>query len=397
MTYFILAAAGTTLLIAIWLEHVRLSRAVFRPPVPPRKLERYPSITVIRPIRGLDPGCRDNTLALLEQVYPGEVQTLFVFDHVGDPALPLVSEFVRTAPCGKNAQVLIAGPPPPHRTGKLNAMICGLAHARGELIAFNDSDTRPTPYLLRLLADELMSRPNIGCTFTPVVTHRAPVTAGEAGYALLVNAWYGPSVTAAGGPRGELPFIMGELMLLKRSAIEAIGGLECCEGQLVDDMYLGHCIQKAGLKNVMVRWPLPIVTDRLSLKEFFKLFRRWIACSQSGLPAGFVRQNWIRGMIAAASLVLTAGALVAAPLWAALPSAAALLLFTWSQLELHEKFSGQRLKKRHAWVPAALPLAGGLVTASTRIDPKIDWRGRSYALDQTSRLARDQEHAAGST
>ncbi|MBL8953279.1 MAG: glycosyltransferase [Myxococcaceae bacterium] len=394
MTY-LFAAAAIVLLLAIIIEHVRLSRAVIRPPVPPRKLERYPSITVIRPIRGLDAGCKENTIALLEQVYPGEVQTLFVFDHVGDPALPLVSELVRTLPSGKNAQVLIAGPPPPQRTGKLNAMICGLAHARGELIAFNDSDTRPTPYLLRLLADALMSRPGIGCTFTPVVTHRPPVTVGEAGYALLVNSWYGPSVTAAAGPRGELPFIMGELMLLTREAIQKIGGLECCEGQLVDDMHLGRCIAKVGLKNVMVRWPLPIVTDRLSLKEFFKLFRRWIACSTSGLPASFIRANWLRGIEAGGAIALTVAGLFTMPLWATLPAVAALVAFTWSQLELHEKFSGQRLKKRHAWVPAALPLAGGVVMASTKIDPKVDWRGRSYSLDEAARLAREQEHAAG--
>ena len=156
---------GAVLFLLIALEHARLSRTVFRPPVPPPRRDTYPSLTVIRPIRGLDAGCRENTLALLEQEYPGEVQTLFVFDHVGDPGLPIVSEIVRGR---ANAQVLIAGPPPPERTGKLNAMICGLQHARGELIAFNDSDSRPTPHLLRLLADELLDRPGTGCTFTPV-------------------------------------------------------------------------------------------------------------------------------------------------------------------------------------------------------------------------------------
>ncbi|MBK7864434.1 MAG: glycosyltransferase [Archangiaceae bacterium] len=390
----IFAALGAALFVAIWLQHTRLSRAVFRPPVPPRRRESYPSITVIRPIRGLDPGCKENTLALLEQVYPGEVQTLFVFDHVGDPALPIVSELVRTSPAGRNAQVLIAGPPPPSRTGKLNAMICGLQHARGELIAFNDSDSRPTPYLLRLLADELLADEKIGCTFTPVVTHRAPMTAGEAGYTLLVNAWYGPSVAAATGPRGELPFIMGELMLLTRHAIKAIGGLECAEGQLVDDMYLGKAIREAGLHNVMVRWPLPIVTDKLTLVDFFKLFRRWVACSQSGLPASFVRGNWLRGLFAGGALALTVAALVLGHAGAAIFPAAALALFSYSQLNLHEKFSGQKLKLRHFWMPAALPLIGGLVSASTKLDPRVDWRGRSYDLDAAAKLSRQQRHVA---
>jgi ceramide glucosyltransferase len=391
------AALGTGLFIAIWIDHLRLWRAVFRPPVPPRRRESYPSITVIRPIRGLDAGCKENTVALLEQVYPGEVQTLFVFDHVGDPALPIVSELVRTHPAGKNAQVLIAGPPPAQRTGKLNAMICGLNAAHGELIAFNDSDSRPTPYLLRLLADELLSDTKIGCTFTPVVTHRAPLTLGEAGYTLLVNAWYGPAAAAAGGAGGELPFIMGELMLLRRSALEAIGGLECAEGQLVDDMYLGACIRQAGFKNVMVRWPLPIVTDRFSVPEFFQLFRRWIACSQSGLPPSFLRTSQVRGMLGGGALMLTVLALALGHTWSALFSGAAMVLFAYSQLTLHEKFSGQRLKVRHMWLPGLLPLLGGIVVASTKLDPRIDWRGRSYDLNSAARLAERQRHAASET
>ncbi len=393
----IIAVVGAVLFVAIWLEHASLSKSIFRPPVPPKRLEKYPSITVIRPIRGLDPGCRENTIALLEQVYPGEVQTLFVFDHVGDPALPVVSEIVRTMPCGKNAQVLIAGPPPPNRTGKLNAMICGLTAARGELIAFNDSDSRPTPYLLRVLADELLSNDKIGCAFTPVVTHRAPQTAGEVGYTLLVNAWYGPAVTAASGQTGELPFIMGELMLLSRKAIDAIGGLECAQGQLVDDMYLGACIHKAGLKNVMVRWPLPLVTDRIDMKDFFHLFRRWLACSQSGLPPDFLRRNWRRGVEAGAAFALTLLGLFVGHGWAAIFPGAALLLFSWSQLELHEKFSGQRVQLKHAWMPAVLPLIGGIVQISTRLKPKISWRGRSYDLNASATLSqRPHEERASS-
>ena len=47
--------------------------------------------------------------------------------------------------------MLLAGKPPPGRTGKLNAMMLGEARAQGELIAFSDSDTRPGPHLVRVL------------------------------------------------------------------------------------------------------------------------------------------------------------------------------------------------------------------------------------------------------
>ncbi len=167
----------------------------------------YPSVTVIRPIRGLDAGCRENTLALLHQHYAGQRETLFVFDSSSDAGLPIVSELIRGR---RDARIIIAGPPPPHRTGKLNAMICAMAQAKGELIAFNDSDTRPAPWLLRELVDALMTNPLAGSSFAPVVTHRAPHTAGETGYSLLVNAWCtgrGAAARAA-GPMEQLPFIM---------------------------------------------------------------------------------------------------------------------------------------------------------------------------------------------
>jgi hypothetical protein len=106
-----------------------------------------------------------------------------------------------------------------------------------------------------------------------------------------------------------------------------------------------------------------------------------------------VRGQQLRGALGGAAFALTAAALAAAPLWAAVPPAAALFLFTWSQLRLHEQFSGQRVKWRHAWLPALLPIVGGLVSASMRLDPTIDWRGRSYSLDEAARLARQQERA----
>ena len=47
---------------------------------------------------------------------------------------------------------------------------------------------------------------------------------------------------------GELPFIMGQLMVFRRPALRAIGGVACAEGQLVDDMYIGKRVHEAGFR-----------------------------------------------------------------------------------------------------------------------------------------------------
>ena len=42
---------------------------------------------MLRPIRGLDPGARENLDALLELEYPGELETVFLLDDEDDRAI----------------------------------------------------------------------------------------------------------------------------------------------------------------------------------------------------------------------------------------------------------------------------------------------------------------------
>jgi ceramide glucosyltransferase len=388
----VLAAFGALLFVLILLGHRQLARAISRPAVPAPGRERYPSVTVIRPIRGLDIGSRENAEALLEQQYPGEQETLFIVDSESDPAFPVMVELVRArASRGLGrAEVLLAGKPPPGRTGKLNAMMLGEARAQGELIAFSDSDTRPGPHLLRVLVEELLARPDAGDTFAPIVAQSDVATAGDVAYELLVNSWYGPSVALAAGERGEMGFIMGQLMVFTRQALAAVGGVQCAEGQFVDDMYIGQCVARAGFKNIIVPYPLRIVTGGLGLRQFIRVFRRWMLFSQGGLPARFTRPNWFRGVLYFAALGAIAVA-VGTESWAgALLSAAAAALFVWSEVDLQRRFGGPPVALKHLWVAPVLPVVAALVTLSTKINRQVDWRGRSYSLDSSARLARER-------
>lgn len=382
------AALGAALFILILLGHFQMARAILRPPIPAPRLKSYPSVTVIRPIRGLDIGSRENAEALLDQAYPGEQETLFVLDTDTDPAFPLMVELVRArAAAGKGrAEVLLAGKPPPGRTGKLNAMMLGEARAKGELIAFSDSDTRPGAHLLRVLVEELVARPEAGDTFAPVVAQSDVTRAGDVGYELLVNPWYGGSVALAAGENGELPFIMGQIMVFTRQALSAVGGVQCAEGQFVDDMYIGQCIARAGFKNVMVSYPLRIVTGGLGPRQFIRVFRRWMLFSTGGLPASFTRPNWLRGALYFTALIATGVALATGNWVGALLPAVAVALFVWSQVDLQKRFGGPAVALKHLWVPAVLPIVAALVAFSTKLNRRVDWRGRSYTLDASAKL-----------
>jgi len=387
----ILVAFALLLLLELWRSHRAQRRGINeRRPVKP--LRSYPSVTVIRPIKGLDAGARDNMRAALEHGYPGKVETLFVFDDHFEPAVPLAEDAIaayRDAGGPDRADVVFCGQPPRGRTGKLNAMIAGLRQARGEVIVFADSDIRPDRDALRRLVETLLESEKNGSAFAPVVVQQAPSTAGDVGYALLLNGLYGPAAAAAAHDRGgTLPFIMGQFMAFRREAIEAIGGLETADGQLVDDMYLGMRVTQEGYKNRVSPHYVPIVQEGMTSGEFARTFVRWITFSRSGLPGrDFKLASWIRGAVfwlglVAGVVALTQGMWLAAALNLLAPLGTAL-----SINRLHASLGGAPLSWRQSWVGFAVLLAAPVIYLNVLTRRKVSWRGRSYELSNEATLA----------
>jgi ceramide glucosyltransferase len=265
-------------------------------------------------------------------------------------------------------------------------MSVGVQAARGTLIAFSDSDTLVDRDLLRVLVDELLASDRAGSVFAPALASSAPRTAGDVGYALMLNTWYGAFAAAAAGPHRELPFIMGQLMVFRREVLQRIGGVECADGQLVDDMYLGTRVCAAGWLNVMSARPLRIVTGGLGSLDFFRLLRRWLLFSRSGLPATFKRPAWIRGAIIWVCLVAAGIALAQGWLVTAAFAAVVLAGTCASDVTLHRAFGGARIPLRWTWIGLVVPVIGPFALASLWLDHQVGWRGRDYQLDDQARL-----------
>ena len=205
----------------------------------------------------------------------------------------------------------------------------------------------------------------------------------------------GPTVAWAAEPDGELPFIMGQLMVFRRPALDAVGGVGCAEGQFVDDMYIGKRIAAAGWKNVVVESPLRVVTGGMGPWTFLRTFRRWILFSESGLPFRFTRPNWVRGVACWLAWGVGIAAVVTGDWASAALGAMAIGTSVWTQAWLQRACHGPRLAVTQLWVPAVLPLVSAFVALSARLNRRVDWRGRSYDLDAEARLGAKGSPAAG--
>jgi ceramide glucosyltransferase len=383
------AIAGALLLASALWDHHRLARAIRRRSVPSPLLVHYPSLTVIRPVRGLDVDAAINATAALDTGYPGEIETLFVLDDESDPALPVLRKVVaaHTAAGGGSARILFAGPPPAGRTGKLNAMIAGLSQARGELIGFGDSDTRPDRLVLRRVVEKLMTTPNAGAAFAPVIMREVPHTVGDAGVAVMMNGIYGPAVAWTARHFGDVPFIMGQLMVFRRQALADLGDLQNLSGELVDDMAIGIRLVALGWRNVISAHPLPIVVRGLGHRDFALMLRRWLIFSRSGLPArSFKLSLWIRGARFWVGCILALAALITGHFGAALLPAAVMLTVGLSAGRLHRALGGAPLRLRYGWIPFLLFTTAPIALVTAVLRPQVKWRGRTYQLDMRSRL-----------
>lgn len=346
-----------------------------------------PPMSVIRPVRGVDPGLSANLRAALQQVYPGVIETIFVVDSRKEEAIPLIEACIREERA--NARVVVAGEPPPSRTGKLHAMIRGLEEARADtpLVCFADSDTRPQPTVLRVLATTLVSTPRSGAVFARTWSLEVPQTAGDAGYSFLLDAIYGPQAALAMSRDGSLPFIMGQTMVLRRDALEKSGGLEGSEGELVDDMNIGARMAARGYQNVLVDAPVAIVQSGLSWSELQDTAVRWLVYGRTGIPfwpfnapAAIFTAIFLLGMIGATWSLLCADLLA----FLCFLASSGAVVTTLSRLRREQGSSA--LPFRLWWAPW---VCLGLVPwwfLKAHFAKHVVWRGRVYEVDDSGRL-----------
>jgi ceramide glucosyltransferase len=356
----------------------------------PRPLSAYPPVTVIRPVKGTDVEQAENFRAALDTGYPGEVETIFVFEDENDPAYPLARDAIeehRESGDHGEAAIVFAGEPPSGRTGKINNMIVGAAGATGEFIAFGDSDSRPDKDVLRNVIEHLVGDPKAGAGFAPPITPGPIRTAGDVGHDVVLNALLVAYMEAQMGRHRELPFLMGQLMVFRREALRAIGGVECADGQLVDDMFLGARIVDAGYRNVLGTHPLHIINYDLGFGTFVRLWRRWLFCGRGGIPFSFVRPFVTRAVSTFLAVGFTVAALTAGPAWAAGLPALLLLCEGLHYIRLHRLQGGAPVPLRYAWMawmPYVMTIPIGI---SMLLKPELDWRGHTYRVDFDAKLA----------
>lgn len=240
----------------------------------------WPAVAAVVPARNEAESLPETLPALLAQDYPGEFRVFLVDDNSDDGTGAAAAELGEKASRdgGAPLTVVTGEPRPDGWAGKVWAMAQGFAAAAAaapEYVLFTDADISWAPTALRDLvaaaeADDRALLSQMALLRAQTRWERVIVPAFVYFFAQLypfrkVNDPKSGTAAAAGG-----------CMLVRRSALEAAGGLEPISGALIDDVALGTLLKKHGNRT----W-LGLTTDISSARPYPSLASLWHMIARS--------------------------------------------------------------------------------------------------------------------
>jgi hopene-associated glycosyltransferase HpnB len=238
--------------VAIW-AYLLLGRGFFwwhAPKLIDRVPALWPAIAIVVPARDEAEGIADCVRSLLGQDYPGPLGLVLVDDHSTDGTAALAWAAASSLGRAEQLRVVAGRPLPPGWSGKLWAVSQGLDEVAAwkpdaDYVLLSDADIAHDPRNLAELVSHAEAR-DLDLTSLMVQLHCATwaerwlVPAFVFFFAMLYPfAWVNrPDRRTAGAAGG--------CMLVRRRALDRIGGVARIRGDLIDDCALAKVIKAQG-------------------------------------------------------------------------------------------------------------------------------------------------------
>ncbi|GAB4503957.1 MAG: hydroxychlorobactene glucosyltransferase CruC [Anaerolineales bacterium] len=218
-----------------------------------------PRVSILVPARNEADNIEACLRSLLEQDYP-DFEVLVLDDHSTDGTRSILLRLARTF---DRLRVLAGQPLPEGWLGKHWACHQLAQAASGELLLFTDADTRHVSRMLRDSVSALLAEDADLVTAFPredVFTWGEKLIIPVIGFGIFS---FLPIFLAQRLRRAALSVTIGQFMLFRRSAFEAVGGYASVRDHIVDDVMLGRRIIQHGLV-----WRLMDGTQHVSCRMY---------------------------------------------------------------------------------------------------------------------------------
>jgi ceramide glucosyltransferase len=239
-----------------------------------------PPVSILKPVRGLDPDVYENFASFCRQDYP-EYEVVFCVGDGTDPVLGVIEQIVHDFPECKIRVLFGSGRVATNdKVAKLARLT---SEAQYEHLVINDSDVRAEPGYLRTvvapLADAKVGA--VTCFYAPteektVVQHLQSAGMLSDFYAGLLVAWQLDGVK----------FALGPTIATTRTRLAGFGGYQAIENRPADDLLVGRLVAEQGYEVKLLSYSVLTVADYDSLRDLFNKRLRWIVVMRHMRPWG---------------------------------------------------------------------------------------------------------------
>ncbi|MGE4480992.1 glycosyltransferase [Acidocella sp.] len=208
------------------------------PELPPATPRDAPDVDIVIPARDEVETIAPVIASLVAQDYPGTFRVILVDDNSTDGT-------AEAAGAHERLSILTGQAKPPGWSGKLWALRQGVAASTAPVILFADADITHDPrHLATLVAkmntdrlDMVSEMVRLNCTSLP---EKFLIPAFIYFFQMLYP------FARVNNPRSRVAAAAGGTVLIKRAALERIGGLEAMKHALIDDVTLASKVKKNG-------------------------------------------------------------------------------------------------------------------------------------------------------
>jgi ceramide glucosyltransferase len=346
-----------------------------------------PAVSILKPVRGLDPEAYENAASFCRQNYP-KYEILFGVSDERDPAIPVIQEIIRDFPALPIR--LLIGSETRGSNNKVNTL-CRLAReARHDLLALSDSDIRVAPDYLRRVVFPFRD-PRVGVV-TCVYRGLAQPNLWSELEALNLSASFLPGVLVARRLEG-VRFSLGATIAITRERLGEIGGFEAVADFACDDFEIGRRITARGHRVELANCTVRTVCSTLTAKAFFQHHLRWAVGLRHSRPGGYCGLLFTQGLMwTLAAMAVSPSAWVAAGYLGAYLSLRVAMAWTVGVWGLEDE-----LLKKKLWLLPLSDALGFLIWLLSFGINRITWRGSRFLVRgrQLVPLASPQKSVTG--
>jgi ceramide glucosyltransferase len=229
----------------------------------------FPPISILKPLKGLDDDLFDNLVSFCNQNY-AEYEIIFALEDKHDPALKLAQKIKKQYPYKKIS--IVVKQKDCALNPKVNNMFSAYRISQFPYVLISDSDVRvDKDYLMAI--GQYMEDTHVGlvCNLIRGIGSR---TIGSLFENLHLNSFVIGNIALL-SRFIKMPVVVGKSMLMRKEALEEIGGFEAVQNVLAEDYVMGDLMHRRGKKVITSGHMINAVNHHRTMIQFLKRHTRW--------------------------------------------------------------------------------------------------------------------------